>query len=93
MNDLTRAREALLRADAPDLPVAITAFEQAVRRDQARVDAELMQRQSDRSPSAPAPKGGTTSRAVFAAAAKMLHPERLGWSLELPDHLRDEAEA
>jgi hypothetical protein len=59
------------------------------RRDQARVDAELMQKNADRAPKAPAPKGGTTSRAVFTEAARMLHPDVLGWSLELPEHLRE----
>jgi hypothetical protein len=59
------------------------------RRDQAQVDAELMQKNADRAPKAPAPKGGTTSRAVFTEAARMLHPDVLGWSLELPEHLRE----
>jgi hypothetical protein len=61
------------------------------RRDQARVDADLMQKNADRAPTAPAPKGGTTSRAVFESAYRMIHPDELGWSLELPEHLRDMA--
>lgn len=61
-------------------------------REQARVDAELMQTMSDRAPKAPAPKSGTTSRAVFAEAARMLHPDELGWGLELPEHLRSEGD-
>jgi hypothetical protein len=62
------------------------------RRDQARVDADLMTKNADRAPTAPAPKGGTTSRAVFESAARMLHPDELGWSLELPEHLREASE-
>lgn len=88
-----KARENLLNAGPQDMLAAVAAFEQAVRRDQARVDAELMRTQSDRSPSAPAPRSGTTSRAVFASAARMLHPDELGWSLELPDHLKADASA
>lgn len=63
---------------------------ESTRRDQARIDADLMQKMSDRSSTAPAPKSGTTSRAVYANAAKILHPDELGWSLALPEHLRDE---
>jgi DNA-binding PadR family transcriptional regulator len=61
----------------------------ATKREQARRDSELMQKNSDRAPTAPAVKGGTTSRAVFESAARMLDPDQLGWSLELPDHLKD----
>jgi hypothetical protein len=56
-------------------------------RAQAQADAELMQKMSDRAPTARPSKGGTTSRAVFAEAARILHPDELGWSLNLPDHL------
>jgi hypothetical protein len=61
---------------------------QDARREQARVDADLMKKNVDRAPTAPAPKGGTTSRAVFESAYRMIHPDELGWSLELPEHLR-----
>lgn len=64
----------------------------AAAREQARLDAELMQKMSDRSPTAPASKGGTNSRTVYASAANILHPDKLGWSLELPEHLRNESE-
>ncbi|MFI1796621.1 hypothetical protein ACH427_04575 [Streptomyces sp. NPDC020379] len=65
---------------------------QETRREQARLDSELMQKMSDRAPKTTPPKDGTTSRAVYAAAADILNPDGQGWSLELPEHLREEAE-
>jgi hypothetical protein len=79
------------RQDLAELDAWMERYATAVRREQARVDADLMQKNADRAPTAPAPKGGTTSRAVFESAYRMIHPDELGWSLELPEHLRDTA--
>lgn len=59
---------------------------------QARVDADLMQKMSDRAANTTPPKGGTNSRSVYKSAANMLNPDELGWSLKLPAHLQDGTE-
>lgn len=87
-SELERLREAL-RAHLSEADSSLVGdFEDAVRRDQAGRDADLMRKLSDRSPNTTPPKGGTNSRAVYASAAEILHPDQLGWSLSHPEHLR-----
>lgn len=66
----------------------LTKMLQDVRVEQARIDAVLMRKLADNSPSVTPPKGGTSAKAVFETAAKTLDPDGLGWSLNLPDHLK-----
>jgi hypothetical protein len=60
-----------------------------IRRDQAKRDADVLRRMSERSPNTTPPRGGTNSRMVFGTAAQMLDPDGEGWGLNLPDHLKD----
>lgn len=56
--------------------------------EQARRDSELMQMLSDRAPDTKPPAGGTNSKSVYGSAAQILNLDDLGWSLNLPDHLK-----
>jgi hypothetical protein len=99
MTALERAREALMSVAADDMPVAmyeveeaIAAFEKAVRAAQAQADAELMEKMATNVDKLARPTtrpSADDTIAVYRTAADALHPDRLGWSLNLPDHLRD----
>jgi hypothetical protein len=94
MNDARKALEDAIRREMPegkaaDVLALVGPLVDAVRRDQAVRDADVMQKMSDRSPNTTPPRGGTNGRQVFSSAARMLDPDVDGWGLNLPDHLKD----
>jgi hypothetical protein len=98
MNDERKALENALHQAMPGylartMDPLIDELVDAVRRDQAARDADVLRRMSLRSPDVAPPRGGTTSRIVYAGAADLIDPAGEGWGLNLPDHLKDDQPA
>lgn len=101
MSDMDDARTSLENAIRKAVPDHLSAgildligpLVDEVRRDQARRDAGVMRKMAERSPNTVPPRGGTNGRRTFGSAAQALDPDQDGWGLNLPDHLKDAADA